>query len=37
LTGDALAPETVRPVVQFILKFLTDSDVSGAASPVPGH
>jgi esterase/lipase len=29
LTGDALAPETVRPVVQRILKFLAETDVAG--------
>ena len=33
LTGDALAPETVRPVVQRILKFLADNDVAGPSAP----
>src|SRR6478752_7796492 len=28
LTGDALAPDTVRPVVQRILKFLAETDVA---------
>jgi alpha-beta hydrolase superfamily lysophospholipase len=32
LTGDALAPQTVRPVVQSILKFLADNDVARRAS-----
>jgi len=33
LTGDALAPETVRPVVQRILKFLDDNGVAGPSAP----
>jgi alpha-beta hydrolase superfamily lysophospholipase len=37
LTGDALAPETVRPVIQSILKFLTDTGAVGAALATPGH
>ena len=37
LTGDALAPETVRPVIQSILKFLTDVGPVGAALATPGH
>jgi alpha-beta hydrolase superfamily lysophospholipase len=37
LTGDALAPQTVRPVVQRILKFLTDSDVVGAVRSMPSR
>jgi hypothetical protein len=37
LTGDALAPQTVRPVVQRILKFLADTDVIGAARSMPSR
>jgi alpha-beta hydrolase superfamily lysophospholipase len=37
LTGDALAPQTVRPVVQRILKFLADTDVIGAALSMPSR
>ena len=37
LTGDALAPQTVRPVVQRILKFLADTDVVGAALSMPSR
>jgi alpha-beta hydrolase superfamily lysophospholipase len=32
LTGDALAPETVQPVVQRILQFLADSGAGEDAS-----
>jgi hypothetical protein len=31
LTGNALAPETVQPVVRRIMAFLADSDVLGPA------
>ncbi len=37
LTGDALAPQTVRPVVQRILKFLADTDVVGADVATPSR
>jgi alpha-beta hydrolase superfamily lysophospholipase len=37
LTGDALAPHTVRPVVQSILKFLVDNDVATGPSSAQGH
>jgi alpha-beta hydrolase superfamily lysophospholipase len=37
LTGDALAPQTVRPVVQRILKFLADTDVVGADVTTPSR
>jgi len=37
LTGDALAPQTARPVVQRILKFLADTDVIGAARSMPSR
>jgi alpha-beta hydrolase superfamily lysophospholipase len=33
LTGDALAPATVQPVVQRILKFLADNDVAAPSAP----
>ena len=37
LTGDALAPETVRPVVQRILKFLAETDVAGTTIATPSR
>ena len=37
LTGDALAPQTVWPVVQRILKFLADTDVVGTALSMPSR
>jgi hypothetical protein len=37
MTGEALAPQTVRPVVQRILKFLADTDVVGADVVTPSR
>jgi len=37
LTGDALASETVRPVVQRILKFLAETDVAGTTIATPSR
>jgi alpha-beta hydrolase superfamily lysophospholipase len=37
LTGDALAPETVRPVVRRITAFLAEAGVRGPPSPRPNR
>jgi alpha-beta hydrolase superfamily lysophospholipase len=37
LTGDALAPETVLPVVRRIMAFLAEVDELGPASPRPNR
>jgi alpha-beta hydrolase superfamily lysophospholipase len=37
LTGDALAPETVRPVVRRIMAFLAEAGVLGPESPRPNR